>query len=266
MIHSILLSSVLLLCFVTFVYFVALLRKDNSIADIAYGAGFALVTLFLYFSQDITPSIRSSIITTLIAIWSARIVYRIYMKNRGKKEDFRYAAWRAEWMKKGNIYTAVRSYIQVFLLQGIIIFIVVLPGILGNTPQNNTMQWYNWAGVVLWIIGFIFESVGDAQLDRFLKRKKEGIEKAGIMKVGLWKYTRHPNYFGESLMWWGLAFICLFGVPYSVLVFVSPILITHLLLNVSGIPMLEAKWVGNPEWEEYKAKTSAFIPWFQEKR
>jgi steroid 5-alpha reductase family enzyme len=188
------------------------------------------------------------------------------MKNRGKKEDFRYAAWRAEWMKKGNIYTAVRSYIQVFLLQGIIIFIVVLPGILGNTPQNNTMQWYNWAGVVLWIIGFIFESVGDAQLDRFLKRKKEGIEKAGIMKVGLWKYTRHPNYFGESLMWWGLAFICLFGVPYSVLVFVSPILITHLLLNVSGIPMLEAKWVGNPEWEEYKAKTSAFIPWFQEKR
>jgi steroid 5-alpha reductase family enzyme len=260
MIHSLLLAGLLLFCFVTVVFCIALIKKDNSIADIAYGAGFVLVALFLYFDQTITPSIRSSIVTLLITLWGLRIVSRIYFKNRGKKEDFRYAAWRAEWMQKGYLYTAVRSYLQVFLLQGMIIFIIAMPALLANTPQTNTMQWYNWAGVALWVIGFLFEAIGDYQLDRFIQKKKKGLIKDNIMKTGLWKYTRHPNYFGESLMWWGLAFICLFGMPYSILVLVSPILITHLLLNVSGIPMLEKKWKDNPEWEEYKSKTSAFIP------
>jgi steroid 5-alpha reductase family enzyme len=260
MIHSLTFAALLLFCFVTVVFCIALLRRDNSIADIAYGAAFSLVTLTLYFTQFVTPSLRSSIVTACIAAWSARIVLRIYLKNRGKKEDFRYAAWRTEWMQRGYVYTVIRSYLQVFLLQGFIILLVVLPGILANTLQTSTMAWYNWLGLALWVIGFLFESIGDKQLDTFLAGKKAGTEKAAIMKTGLWKYTRHPNYFGESLMWWGLALVCHLGMPYSVLAFISPILITHLLINVSGIPMLEKKWAGNPEWEEYAKRTSAFLP------
>ncbi len=262
MIDSFIFAGGILFSFVSIVFLIAVFKKDNSIADIAYGIAFSLVTLSLFLTQEVSPSLRSICVTACILIWSLRLSSRIFIKNKDKKEDFRYAAWRAEWMKKGYVYTILRSYLQVFLLQGLIIFFVVLPGIFASTPQINTMQWYNWAGVLLWIIGFLFESIGDAQLDKFLKGKRDGSEKASIMKVGLWKYTRHPNYFGESLVWWGLALVCLFGTQYSIIVFVSPILITYLLLFVSGIPMLEKKWEGNTEWEEYKAKTNAFIPWF----
>ena len=106
------------------------------------------------------------------------------------------------------------------------------------------------------MVGFFFEVLGDKQLDTFIKDPNK---KSTIMQTGLWKYTRHPNYFGESTMWWGLALIALIGSS-SILVVLSPILITYLLLFVSGIPMLEKKWDGIPEWEVYKKKTSTFFP------
>jgi steroid 5-alpha reductase family enzyme len=115
----------------------------------------------------------------------------------------------------------------------------------------------SYIGLGLWALGFFFESVGDAQLDAFIKDTNP--HKGKIMKTGLWRYTRHPNYFGESSMWWGIAFLA-FSVSGNALVFISPLLITFLLLKVSGIPMLEKKWAGILEWEIYKAKTSPFLP------
>jgi steroid 5-alpha reductase family enzyme len=260
-----LLAASILAMYTTVMFAIAIIKRDNSIADIAYGLGFMLVAVCLYTNQDITPSIRSGLVTLFISLWALRLAYRIGRKNWGKPEDFRYAAWRVEWSKKGQVYLLLRSFLQVFVLQGLIIFIVVLPGILANTPQTDTLKWYNLVGAGIWVFGFIFESVGDAQLDRFLKLKKAGKVKTNIMKTGLWKYTRHPNYFGESMQWWGLALICLMGVENSLLAFVSPALITYLLLFVSGIPLLEKRWEGDPEWEEYKKRTNAFLPGIPEK-
>lgn len=253
-------SALLLAVYMTFMFVLSVIKKDNSIADIAYGLGFMLVVVYLYSHQSVTPSLRSGIVTLCISLWALRLSYRIGRKNWGKSEDFRYAAWRLEWAKKGQVYLLLRSFLQVFVLQGIIIFIVVLPGILANMAQTDTLQWYSFVGLGLWVFGFIFESVGDTQLDRFLKLKKAGKVKANIMKTGLWKYTRHPNYFGEASMWWGLALICLMGVENSILAFVSPVLITYLLLYVSGIPLLEKRWKGDPEWQDYASRTNAFIP------
>jgi steroid 5-alpha reductase family enzyme len=158
-------------------------------------------------------------------------------------------------MKEGKAYFLVRSHLQIFVLQGIVISIVLLPftmSLLGQGVSPSLLS----IGAIVWLVGFFFETVGDYQLDRFIRRKNE--HSGTIMKRGLWKYTRHPNYFGEATMWWGLALIG-YGASASLWVFLSPILITYLLVKVSGIPMLEAKWSGD-EWEDYKRKTSAFIP------
>jgi steroid 5-alpha reductase family enzyme len=260
------LSALIIAIYMLVMFLIAVIKRDNSIVDIAYGPAFLVVALILYLNQDVSQSQRSGLITLFVFLWALRLAFRILKKNFGKPEDFRYRAWRQEWSKKGNVYLLIRSFLQVFLLQGLIIYIVSMPIILSNTLQTDTLRWYNIFGACLWIFGFLFESIGDYQLDKFLKKKKAGLLKANIMKTGLWKYTRHPNYFGESMQWWGLALLCLMGVEYSLLAFVSPILITYLLLFVSGIPMLEKRWQGDIEWEDYAARTSAFVPRLPHKR
>lgn len=251
------LSLIIVLIYTTILFFIAQNKKDNSIIDIAYGIGF-IVTAYTLAIIKLTMSplsIYSFLVLVLITIWGVRLSYRIYQKNKGKPEDFRYAAWRLEWKKKGKLYYIVRSYLQIFTLQGFVISIVLLPFTLSlslyDIPTNVV-----WIGVLVWLLGFFFEVVGDKQLDTFIKNPNKT---STIMQTGLWKYTRHPNYFGESTMWWGLALISLIGSS-SIFVVLSPILITYLLLFVSGIPMLEKKWEGIPEWEVYKKKTSAFLP------
>lgn len=250
-------SLVIVLLYTTTLFFVAQRKNDNSIIDIGYGLGFIITayTLTLVKLTDSPLSVYSSLILLLITLWGARLTYRIYQKNKGKPEDFRYAAWRELWKKKGRIYYIMRAYLQIFALQGIIISIVLLPFTLSlaHYPLQTN---FIFIGLALWMIGFFFEVIGDYQLDTFIKNKNKT---SSIMTTGLWKYTRHPNYFGESTMWWGLAIISLLGSSSSA-VLLSPLLITYLLLFVSGIPMLEKKWKGVPEWEVYKKKTSAFFP------
>lgn len=250
-------SLIIVLGITSALFFIAQFKKDNSIIDIAYGITFIVVAYMLAFKKLKTDTLASAsiIILFLISIWGVRLAYRIYMKNRGKGEDPRYQAWRLDWFKRGARYYFARAYLQIFILQGIIISVVLLPltlTLVTTAPSNKLLL----LGVVLWTIGFIFEVVGDKQLDTFIKDKNK---KSSIMTTGLWKYTRHPNYFGESTMWFGIACVAVSsGVSY--IAFLSPFLITYLLLFVSGIPMLEKKWRGVPEWEVYKAKTSAFIP------
>ena len=242
----------------TLLFFIAQWKKDNSIIDICYGLFFIITAWTLaYLKLRIAPlSLSTLIILILITIWGIRLSMRIYKKNSGKSEDFRYKAWRDTWMKKGKVYYYLRTYFQIFILQGIVVSIVLLPFTVSLGIQSNpTLSMF--IGILIWCIGFYFESVGDKQLDHFIKSKSE--HKGTIMKTGLWKYTRHPNYFGEATMWTGLALIALFSGSFWY-VSLSPILITYLLLFVSGIPMLEKKWKGNEDWEVYKKKTSAFIP------
>ncbi len=248
-------SLIITLGITSLLFFIAQFKKDNSIIDIAYGLTFIAVAYELVSMQSKSLAPASIIILFLITIWGLRLAYRIYMKNCGKGEDVRYQAWRKAWLRHGTRYYFARAYLQIFILQGIVISIVLLPFTLTltTTSQSNSLL---LVGLVVWIIGFFFEVIGDKQLDAFIKKKNKT---EMIMKTGLWKYTRHPNYFGESTMWFGLAFIA-YSSGVSIFVFLSPLLITYLLLKVSGIPMLEKRWAGIPEWEVYKAKTSAFIP------
>ncbi len=249
-------SVVILGMYLTIVFVVALFRQDNSIIDIAYGAGFVLVAWCLAF---LWPSWneRQMIVLACITVWGVRLTTRILFKNWGKPEDFRYRNWRDAWKKRGMLYFFFRSLMQIYVLQGLVILIVALPIMIAFSDTQAPLQWYNWLGLVLWCVGFFFESVGDWQLDCFIRDKANA---GRLMTTGLWRYTRHPNYFGESVMWWGM-FLVVFGLPLSHLALLSPLLITFLLTQVSGIPMLEARWKGRPDWEVYKAKTSAFIPW-----
>ena len=253
-----LISLIIVLIFTTIIFFIAQKKKDNSIIDIAYGLGF-IVTSLVLFAMKLQVSLvppQATIIFLLILIWGSRLAYRIYNKNKGKGEDFRYKAWREEWNKKGESYYKLRAYLQIFVLQGTIISIVLLPFTLSlhnNTSPNSFLL----IGVLVWLLGFFFEVLGDKQLDAFIRNTNP--DKGTIMKTGLWKYTRHPNYFGESTMWFGIACIAL-SAQSSLFVVLSPLVITYLLLFVSGIPMLEKRWEGVPEWEVYKKNTSAFFP------
>lgn len=247
------LSAVVLGVYMTGLYVLSLVLKNNGVADIGYGVGvMVVVSTALYLAPPV--SVWVTVLGALPFVWGARLALRIFRKNYGKPEDFRYKAWREEW---GTTFWW-RSYLQVYLLQGAVIFLVALPVTLTVLfPAEAPTQWLVAVGVVLWLIGFFFETVGDAQLDAFIKNPEN---KGKIMMSGLWKYSRHPNYFGESTMWWGIALMSLGLSAFPLYGFISPVLITYFLLYVSGVPMLEKRWEGNPEWEAYKARTSVIVP------
>jgi steroid 5-alpha reductase family enzyme len=249
----------LIAVYMTAWFIVALVRKDNSIADIAWGLGFALVAV-VTFAAGGGSGVRPALVTALVVLWGTRLAVHILFRNSKRGEDSRYAAWREKW---GRSFV-LRSYLQVFLLQGLFMLLISSPGILVNrSPAAGLVPLgaLDAAGAVVWAAGFLFEAVGDAQLKRF---KSDPSNKGRIMDRGLWKYSRHPNYFGESLMWWGL-FLLALPLPGGWLAAVSPLVITFLLVRVSGIPLLERKYAGNAEFQDYARRTSAFIPWIPKK-
>ncbi len=230
----------------------AILYKRNDMADSAWGLGFVFVAWLSFYFSDF--SIVTILTNILVTIWGLRLAYHISLRNIKKTEDERYAKWRIEWGKWANI----RSYFQVFILQGLLLFIISLATISINLYELQNISIYTILGTIVWIVGFIFESVGDAQLKNFIKDPNN---RGKIMNLGLWKYTRHPNYFGEITMWWGIWIIGL-QTPFGIYAIISPILISYLIIKVSGIPMLEKNLEKNPLFAEYKSKTSILIPWF----
>ena len=239
--------AIFVFLYMTLGFLIGLATKDNSVADVLWGLGFVLIAWYSLIRAS-TFEIEQLLITSLVSIWGLRLFAHILARKWKKPEDYRYAKWRKDWGKWVNL----RAYFQVFLLQGLMMFIISAPILLVNLYYQERSYWYWIAGVSVWLIGFFFEAAGDAQLRDFVKTKKKG----EIMTKGLWKYTRHPNYFGESAMWWGL-----FVLSGQWLAIVSPLLLTFLLLKVSGVPLLEKKYEGNPAWEAYKKKTSVFVPW-----
>jgi steroid 5-alpha reductase family enzyme len=253
MFQSIVYSVIVVFIYMLGWFVAAIIKKDNSIVDIAWGLGFVVIACVnLFISQ--TSSGRQLLITGLIMIWALRLAGHIFARNKGRGEDFRYAQWREEWGK--NII--IKTFLNVFLLQGLFMLIIAYPIILVNYTAQKPLNFLDVVGLFVWLMGFFFESVGDYQL---LKFKEERSNKGKIMTSGLWKYTRHPNYFGEATIWWGIFLIAL-SAPYGLTAIISPMVVTFLLLKVSGVPMLEKKYHGNPEFMEYARKTSRFIPWF----
>lgn len=248
--------GVLLLVYMSAWFVLSLVKKRNDVADTAWGLGFILLT-WTSFAIGHSQGTLGLLVGILVSIWGARLAWHIHKRNKGKTEDYRYAKWRQEW----GTWFYLRSYAQVYLLQGALLFLIVLPVLFINKSVGQDFGVLAFLGLLVWILGFIFESVGDAQLARFIK---DPANKGKLMRSGLWKYTRHPNYFGEVTMWWGIWLIAL-SVPYGFLSIIGPLTITILILKVSGIPMLEKKMQENPEFAEYKERTSIFIPWFPKK-
>lgn len=244
----------LIFLYMSFVFVAALYKKNNSIVDIAWGIGFVLIALYSFLSNRIFYS-RQVLVTILTLLWGLRLSCHIFLRSRNKAEDPRYAQWRKEW---GNFFI-IRSYLQIFMLQGVVMFIIALPIMVINLYSGPGLNLIDFLGMSLWMVGFFFEAIGDFQLQRFLKKASS---KGKIMKYGLWAYTRHPNYFGEVTLWWGMYLLAL-SVPYGWLTFVSPLTISYLLLYVSGIPMLERQFANNEEFQQYKKETSPFFPWFK---
>jgi steroid 5-alpha reductase family enzyme len=240
-----------LLAYMTVFFAVAAARRDNSIADIAWGGGFLLVAL-LSLHLGVGWLRRPTLLTVLVALWAARLAVHILLRNRGRGEDARYAAWRREWGR----WWLPRSYLQVFVLQGAILLVVAAGIIVVNTRSGPDLNALDAIGALVVLGGLVFETVADRQLARFLA---DPANRGRIMDRGLWRYSRHPNYFGEAAVWWGVFLVAL-SVPGGGWTVVSPLLITFLLLKVSGVPMLERLMEGRPGWDEYKARTSVFVP------
>jgi steroid 5-alpha reductase family enzyme len=247
--------ALLILSYMTGWFFIAQLLKRNDVADIAWGLGYVLISMYLFFRGS--NSIHFYVISFLIVVWGIRLSYHIFQRNRAKEEDYRYKKWRIQWGR----WFYLRSYIQVFIIQGFFMYMISLPLMFSHEYDSKSLSYLGFAGMLIWITGFIFESVGDYQLRLFLSKPKNN---GKIMKYGLWRYTRHPNYFGEVAQWWGI-FLVLTDVAFNWIALLSPLTITYLLLFVSGIPMLEAKYKGNKEFMEYQRVTNAFFPWFPKK-
>ena len=246
-------ATIVLLIFMTLLFGVALWLKDNSIVDIAYGLAFVLIgwTSYLIYSSG-HP--RQTLLLGLITIWGLRLAGHILVRKRNEEgEDSRYRQWRESWGKS----FVWRSFLQIFMLQGSVIFLVSLPVLLVTSHPGGELGWIDLLGILVWLFGFVFEVIGDFQLLRF---KQSQNNRGKIIQSGLWRYTRHPNYFGEATLWWGI-FLIAFSVPYGAIAIISPLLIDFLLLKISGIPMLEAKYEGNAEFAAYKKRTNAFFPW-----
>jgi steroid 5-alpha reductase family enzyme len=232
-------------------FFISLKVKRNDIADVGWGIGFVVMAWVSYFVAG-GMSIRGAIVCMLVTIWGIRLAWHIHSRNKGRPEDYRYLAWRNAWGR----WFYLRSFFQIYILQGTLLYIVIQPVLLINRSVDTPLGLVDLIGIVLWIVGFCFEVIGDRQLSLFIKDINN---KGKLMMTGLWAYTRHPNYFGEVTVWWGIWIIALssHGGFWSI---IGPLTITYLILKVSGIPMLEKKMSEHPDFEKYKSTTSVFIP------
>jgi len=242
----------------TLLWVVSVIVKNVSIVDLFWGLGFILTGVF-YFLKTGGNEPRKIILMILVAVWALRLSVYLAWRNIGKGEDFRYKQFREKY--GANRYWWI-SFFQTFLLQGILMWLISAP-LLGAQiqGQNTSLGVFDYAGIVLWIIGFCFESIGDLQLARF---KNDPVNKGKVLNKGLWHYTRHPNYFGDSAVWWGYGFLCLAAGSY--LPVLGSVLMTALIIKVSGVALLEKSLKElKPEYKEYMEKTSAFLPWFPKK-
>ncbi|HEV2916772.1 MAG TPA: DUF1295 domain-containing protein [Candidatus Babeliales bacterium] len=225
-------------------------KQDTSIANFTWGGGVMLVALYTFFRLS-NFLIQQILITTMIMAWALRLIMYIYVRYTG--HDPRFSSWKFTGMKALLI-----NMIWVFG-QIVMITIMSYPVFLINTYNNpHALSFFDIGGFVVWLFGYSFEAISDQQLFHFMRNSNN---KGHVMRFGLWRYSRHPNYFGETVLWWGIYCFTL-SVPYGWMAIITPVTITTLLLFVTGIPWIEKAMAHNPEYQEYTKKTSIFIPWF----
>lgn len=245
-------AALVILAYMTVIWIASLAKRDASIVDVFWGLGF-VVAGWVYFALTDGYVGRKALLMTLVTLWGLRLSGYILWRNWGKGEDFRYRKWREEagarfWWK---------SYFRVFLTQGALMWVISAPLLAaqyGDSPARLTVL--DGLGLLVWAIGFFFEAAGDWQLARF---KADPANKGKVMDRGVWRYTRHPNYFGDSAQWWGYYLFALAAGGWWTAF--SPVIMTLLLLRVSGVALLEKMLVETkPQYREYVERTSVFVP------
>lgn len=241
---------ILLVVYLATMVAIVQIKQDTSIANFVWGGGCLLVALYTFFMGNMYL-VRHVILTTLIVFWAGRLILYVYLRYHGTDPRFQ------SWKQKGG-YALLINIGYIFGLQALLMVIMSAPIVLINISTNLGLTSLDYVGIVLWLIGYYFEAVSDYQLFTFTRNPAN---KGKVMRYGLWRYSRHPNYFGEVTMWWGLFLIAL-SVDNGIYAIVAPATITFLLLFVTGIPWVEEAMKNNPEYQDYKQHTSIFIPWF----
>ncbi len=243
----------------TILWIISIPLKNVSIVDIFWGIGFIVAnSTYVFLSGEIYT--RKLIVFILVTLWGLRLSGYLLFRNYGKEEDFRYQEFRMHFGAKRYWWF---SFFQVFLLQGSLIAIISLPLLGVNTfTESNDLNALDYIAIAVWLIGFFFESVGDFQLSKF---KNNPDNKGKVLDTGLWRYTRHPNYFGDAAVWWSFGLFSMASGAYWHVV--GSIIMTYLIIKISGVSLLEKSLSETkPKYRDYVSKTSAFFPWVSKKR
>lgn len=253
-----LLGLAVILFMMAVLWIVSIFIKNVSIVDLFWGIGFIFANA-VYFSLGSGFETRKILLLFLVSLWGLRLSIYIAWRNLGKGEDFRYLEFRRKYGEHRYWWV---SFFQTFLLQGVLMWLVSAPLLGANfSLNNNSLNWLDYLGLAVWLVGFIFEAGGDFQLASF---KSNPSNRGKVLSSGFWKYTRHPNYFGDAAVWWGFGLICMAAGAY--LPVLGSILMTALIVKVSGVALLEKSLATDkPGYAEYVERTSAFIPWFPKK-
>jgi steroid 5-alpha reductase family enzyme len=252
---SLLTGLATILVAVTLVWLLSLVKRDVSIVDIFWGLGFILLSLcYRMLGPEMTA--RHWLLLVLVTLWGVRLAFYLLWRNWGHDEDPRYQTMRTY---RGDTFWWM-SLFTIFFLQGVLIWLIAMPlFVVQLSAKPSLWTWTDVVGLLFWSIGFFFETVGDWQLARF---KADPANRGRVMNTGLWAYTRHPNYFGDALVWWGY-FLLALPVSGGWWTILSPVLMTVLLLKVSGVALLEQTITERrPDYRDYITRTNAFIPWF----
>lgn len=236
-------------------WLLSVLLRDVSIVDVMWGPGFALVAAVGTLLGAGAPA-RKVLVLALVGLWGLRLAIHILLRNLGQGEDYRYRAMRE---RQGPRFVWL-SALTVFGLQGVLMLFIAQPVVAAAAlPGASTLGPLDFAGSALFALGFLCEALGDAQLARF---RADPANRGKVCDVGLWRYSRHPNYFGDATLWWGI-YLLACAVPGGYWTIASPLVMTLLLLKVSGVALLERGLASSkPGYAAYSARTSAFIPWF----
>jgi len=247
-----------ILLLMTLLWLVSLALENSSIVDIFWGTGFVVITWAAF---ALTPDgllLRKMLISAIVTAWGLRLTLHILARNWRKPEDFRYQAWR----KQAGAAWWWRSFFKVFLLQGVLMWVIAAPllaALLSATP--GPLLWLDYIAIPIWSIGFFFEAVGDWQLARF---RANPDNRGRVMNRSVWRYTRHPNYFGDATQWWAFYLVAVAAGGWWTVF--SPLIMTSLLMRVSGVTLLEKTLKETkPGYKEYVEATSEFVPWFPKK-
>jgi steroid 5-alpha reductase family enzyme len=244
-----LINAVVLLVFMTGGWLVAKRRNRLDTVDTAWGLGFILVA---WIAEIYRPSPRSLVIAALVTTWGLRLSWHLWQRNQDRPDDRRYRELSDKW--QGDFWR--RAYISIFSLQGALVWLISLPVMVATGPQLLSGNLQTLAGTWVWLVGFGFEALADQQLAAYMRTKKH----PKILQTGLWRYSRHPNYFGELAQWWGIGLIALQS-SYGWLGLIGPLTLTVLIVFISGIMPIERRHAKEPAYRDYRRQTSVLIPW-----